>query len=113
MIRPRTPFLFIALFSLTALTLFAQTSGRITGTVRDAGGAPLPGATITILNQDTGASRVLRTLTAGTYEAPDLAPGTYTVTADLPGFRRVIQKGQTLAAGATLVINFSLDVRIA
>jgi iron complex outermembrane receptor protein len=99
--------------ALSVLPAAAQTSGgKITGTVRDATGAPLPGVTVTILNQETGASRVIRTLAAGTYESADLTPGVYTVTADMPGFRRVLQRNQTLAPGASLVINFALEVRI-
>jgi iron complex outermembrane receptor protein len=102
-----------ALITLSATPTPAQSSaGRVAGTVRDANGAPLAGATITMTSQETGATRVVRSSTTGAYEATDLPPGAYTVSADLQGFRRVIQKGQRLDAGATLTVDFVLELKI-
>ncbi len=103
-----------ALTVLTATPTLAQTSpGRITGSVRDANGVALPGATITVINQETGATaRVVTSLATGAYEAADLQPGLYTVSADLMGFRKVIQRDRQLAAGATLTVNLTLELKI-
>src|SRR5262249_26177112 len=50
---------------------------------------------------------------SGTYEAVDLPPGLYTVSVDVQGFRRMIQRDLTLAAGGTLTVDFSLEVKVA
>ena len=73
-----------ALVVFHALSVQGQTTpGRISGTVRVASGAPVGGATVTITNQETGATRVVRTSGNGAFEASDLAPGLYTLTVDV------------------------------
>ena len=102
-----------ALTILSATPTLAQTSpGRISGTVRDANGVALPGATITVINQETGTTaRVVTSLATGAYEAANLQPGLYTVSADLMGFRKVIQRDRQLAAGATLTVDLTLELK--
>src|SRR6266545_4459339 len=104
-----------ALTILSATPTLAQTSpGRISGTVRDANGVALPGATITVINQETGTTaRVVTSLATGAYEAANLQPGLYTVSADLMGFRKVIQRDRQLAAGATLTVDLTLELKTA
>jgi Carboxypeptidase regulatory-like domain len=103
-----------ALFVLgTALPALAQSqaiNGSIEGTVTDSSGAALPGVTITITNTDTGAQRVVVSGGEGTYRAPLLSLGSYDVTAELAGFKKFEQKGLTLSAGQTAVINVTLPV---
>ena len=71
----------------------AQTvTGTMQGTVTDASGGVLPGATVSIRNLDTGASRSDRDATkSGFYSAPFLAVGSYSVTATLNGFGTVVR----------------------
>ena len=90
----------------------AQQEGKITGTARYASGGPVAGAAILITNQDNGATRVVRTGPAGEYEAAGLAPGTYTLTSDVQGFRKVVQKGRRLDPGVTLTIDFVLELKV-
>jgi len=102
------------LTSLSATAMLAQASpGKISGTVRDPAGAGLPGVTVSIINQDTLATRVVRSSSTGTFEAADLPPGLYTVSADLPGFRKATQRDRRLATGATIIVDFSLELRAA
>jgi iron complex outermembrane recepter protein len=102
------------LTSLFAMPTLAQPSpAKISGTVRDPSGAGLPGVTVTIINQETLATRVVRSSSTGTFEAADLPPGLYTVSADLPGFRKAIQRDRRLATGATLTVAFSLELKAA
>jgi len=103
-----------ALMTLMATPTHAQPSpGRITGTLRVSGGAPVGGGPITITNQETGATRVVRSSAAGAYVAANLPAGLYTVSADVQGFRKVVRKDQRLAAGGTLTVDFALEVKIA
>ena len=72
-----------------ALPAVAQ-GGRaeINGTVMDAQKAVLPGATVTVTNEDTGLMREAITDSAGRYVLPQLLPGPYTVKAGCPASRR-------------------------
>ena len=64
--------------------------GTLSGTVRDATGAPVPGVTVTAVHRGTNATQATTTAANGAYTLT-LAPGSYTVTATLPGFRRASQ----------------------
>jgi len=69
--------------------LFGQTTS-LTGTVADPSGAVIPGATISIVNIETGAARDAVSDTQGRYTMPQLTPGTYTLTAKSSGFADVV-----------------------
>ena len=62
--------------------------GGLAGTVRDAEQAAVPGATVTVVNTTTGASRVVVSGGDGSFRIPDIEPGRYTVTVDCRGSRR-------------------------
>ena len=97
----------------TALPALAQSqaiNGSIEGTVRDSSGAALPGVTVTVINTGTGAQRVVVSGGEGDYRAPLLSLGSYQVVAELQGFKKFEQKGVTLSAGQTAVINVTLPV---
>jgi hypothetical protein len=85
-------------------------NGNIEGTVRDASGAVLPGVTVSVTNTDTGAQRVVVSNETGTYRAVLLPLGTYTVTAELPGFKTYEQKGLPLSAGQSAVVDVTMSV---
>ena len=59
----------------------------LTGTVSDASGAVLPGATVTITNKETGKIYTLVTAADGVYRILDLEPGRYSVKYELSGFQ--------------------------
>ena len=95
----------------TAVSAAAQSTainGTIEGTVTDDQKAVLPGVTVTVVNIDTGDTRVVVTNDSGLYRAPLLPLGTYKVTAELQGFKKFEQTGVTLRAGQTAVISFAL-----
>ena len=76
---------FLAAFATQALAQPAQT-GTIAGEVRDASGAVLPGATITITSQERGFVRSSISDETGRYVFAAVSIGNYTVDATLPGF---------------------------
>ena len=88
----------------------AQSDGRVSGVVRDATGAVIPGVTVTATNQATKDSRTATTAGDGSYSL-SLAPGSYQVTASIPGFRRVTQ-AVDVAADASKQLDFSLDTAL-
>jgi len=85
-------------------------NGTIEGTVTDTSGAALPGVMVTVTNTDTGAQRSVVTGAEGAYRAPLLPLGRYGVVAELSGFKKFEQRGVSLSAGQTAVINVTLSV---
>jgi hypothetical protein len=98
MVRSKTMAAGAALLCLAAILLLPaagiaqMTRGSISGTARDASGAVVPGATVTVINVATNATQTVVTDAQGFYRVPALEPGRYTVTTDLSGFRKVEQR---------------------
>ncbi len=86
------------------------TTGSIQGAVVDSSGAALPGVTVIIRNTGTNAERTTITNASGNYDATLLPPGTYNVSAELTGFRKIEKTGITLQVNQRARIDFSLDV---
>jgi hypothetical protein len=78
---------------------FAQPESRISGVVRDATGAGIPDVTVTATHLTTRASETVVTGGDGSYSLSVL-PGTYSVSAEIQGFRRVAQQVSVSAAVA-------------
>ena len=64
-----------------------ETTSAIVGQVSDTADAVLTGATVTITNRETGATRTAKTDSAGRFDFPQLKPGTYSVRVEAPGFQ--------------------------
>jgi hypothetical protein len=82
----------------------------VTGRVTDPNGLVAPGVTMTAANTQTGEVAVGVTTTEGVYTIPFLRPGTYSVSAELSGFRKVTQPNVQLEVGQTSAVNFQLQV---
>jgi hypothetical protein len=93
-----------------ALPAFAQQRGSISGKVVDPANLPLPGATVTVTEQNTGFTRTVVTAETGTYLIPNLEPGTYTITVELPGFTELKQVDIALVAGSAITIDQKMQV---
>ena len=87
---------------LLSVPAFAQTLGTITGEVKDSTGGVVPGATVTVTNKATNATRTTQSNAVGLYDFPALPPGTYTVKSELEGFQhgRARRRGAGPADGA-------------
>src|SRR5688500_15285323 len=83
----------LALGLLLSCLGMAQTGRAIYGTVSDATGALIPGASVTIKNVDTGLTRELVSDEQGRYSAPNLPVGPYEVETSLSGFKTGIRRG--------------------
>jgi hypothetical protein len=98
------------LLSLSATVLAQTITGNISGRVTDTSGGVLPGVTITILNENTGLTVVRVTDENGTFVATNLPVGTYSVSAELQGFRKAQRTGFALGADGRLTADFALGV---
>ena len=108
--------LFVSLLLVLALAMplgsFAQgITGTITGTVTDATGAIVAGATVTVRNVDTNATHTVTTSDLGSYKVPQLQPGNYSVKAEKAGFKASEQSGITLQIDQIELVNAQLQVR--
>lgn len=81
----------------------ATNSGDIRGTVTDTTGAVIPGATVTVLNVNTGVSKTLVTDGAGLYDTSSIVNGTYKVTFKMAGFKELVRGPITVLVGFTTV----------
>ena len=96
---------------LFAVAVLAQRDlGTIVGTVTDPQGGVISNAKITITEDATGLTYELTSSTSGDFVRPALKPGTYTVTAEAPGFRRVAQKNVVLVGGDRVAVPLTLPV---
>jgi hypothetical protein len=99
----------LLLFALST-TAFAQVSAGIGGTVSDPTGALIPGVEVTATNVNTGISTTQLTNEAGAYQIPSLQPGTYRLSATLPGFQAATRENILLSQGQQVRFNFTLQV---
>jgi len=107
----RKAVLWIAVSCLLVTAAYGQVSNAtITGTVADASGAVLPGVSITATNIATGVVSTVLTNEAGAYNIQSLLPGTYNVSADLPGFQKQTYQNSALGNAVTVRLNFTLQV---
>ena len=88
----------------------AQTSGTISGVVRDSTGGVVPGASVIVQNVETGSTRNLETDAEGRYLAANMSPGRYQVEASVAGFQTEVHSGIGLSVGQEAVVNFTLRV---
>jgi hypothetical protein len=105
----RSLVLVIASF-LVAAPVMAQQQASIGGKLVDPDGLVLPGATVTVTEQNTGFSRNVVTAETGAYAVPNLTPGTYTVTVEMPGFGTLKRTDLVLTAGSEMVLDLKMQV---
>jgi Carboxypeptidase regulatory-like domain len=96
---------------LAAAAAAAQsTTGSISGSVHDQSKAVLPGVTVEVRNVETGATRSIVTDVVGRYRALNLAPGRYTITAELSGFTKIAVNDVVVQIGRDVPIDLTLSV---
>ncbi len=99
------------LVALAAPSVWAQRlDGDLRGEVLDPDGAVIVGAKVTVTNEATQQSRTLETTTAGSFFAGSLLPGKYTVTVEVAGFRRYVQRGIEVVANRVTEVTVRLEL---
>jgi hypothetical protein len=106
------------LFGLAVLCLvlsplvFGQTSGTgaLSGTVKDASGAVVPNATVTITDRGTNQTRTATTGSDGAYKFGFLPPGDYSLSVEATGFKSAMVGSLTITVTETAVVDETLQV---
>src|SRR5215831_17884373 len=108
--RMRSLMLLLAL-AMALVPLAAQERfGGLSGTVADSSRLPVPGATVTATNKETGAVRTTASAADGTYRFVDISPGRYTVAFELQGFQKVTVDDVLVLLGRTFPLDVELKV---
>src|SRR5438067_343158 len=107
---PSVPVSLLLLLLSCSLVFGQRDLGTITGTVTDPQGAAIANAKVTITNEATGVVSETVTTDTGSYTRPALNPGTYTVSAESPGFQKSEQKGIILNPNQPVDVSLSLQV---
>ena len=103
----------VVVYLLAALAIAAPAAAqldrsRISGTIKDESGAVVPGVTVTATNLSTQTPTVVVTDGGGLYTFPSLTPGRYSVSAELSGFRKVVNDDIQLDAAGAINLDFTL-----
>ncbi|MGH9938980.1 MAG: carboxypeptidase regulatory-like domain-containing protein [Blastocatellia bacterium] len=99
------------IFAVNGSTALAQTpTATVTGQVRDASGAAVPGACISARNVHTNIEREAVTSENGDYTIPLLNIGEYRVTVEKQGFKKAVQTGLVLQVDQKARVDFTLEV---
>lgn len=108
-VRANLCLLFLSL--LFAVSMSAQTgTSRITGTVYDANGQVVAGATVTAMNEATGVSYTQASTSDGVFAFTSLPVGTYTITVEQAGFKKTVKKGNVLEVATPLNTDITLEI---
>lgn len=102
--------IFIFVFSMS-LTAFAQGEARIAGTVTDASGAVIPGATVVVKNEKTGEGRTVVAGDDGSFRIVGLKPSVYSVSVSADNFETASQKSIELLVGQEANLTLTLQAK--
>src|ERR1700722_8315577 len=109
--QPRTFLGLIAVLVLTCVYGHAQaTQGAIIGSVKDAAGAVIPNATVTLTNTDEGTLRSLKSNSVGDFRFLDAKAGHYSLAVEAAGFERWSATDVTLEVRQELRVDATLSV---
>jgi len=94
------------LLVLLAASAIAQTpTATLSGAIRDASAAFVPGAQVSVTNAESGTKRTTSSDETGRYILTNLPPGRYDVRAELTGFRTAVQNGVVLTVGGSTSVD--------
>lgn len=103
--------LVLLLAALTATPMFAQeTTGGLQGTIKDASGAVVPGAKVTVTSDALVGAKTATTDSTGYYRFANLPPGSYTITVNATGFSTLKRSDQVIEVGHLPSVDLVLKV---
>lgn len=89
---------------------FGQGAAYITGYVLDQSQSSVPNATIVITNEATNASTTVKSNEVGSYRSPTLQPGTYSITVEVTGFKKLVRSGVVVSLGQPLGLDLKMEI---
>ena len=93
-----------------AMVVGQGTTGRILGRVADPSGAVLGNVKVTATNDATGVNRDTTSNESGDYVFPDLSVGTYSLTFDLSGFKKIVRHSINLDVNQVITLNMTMQL---
>ncbi len=108
-LNPRAAMLLIVALLGIGSPAIAQSFGSVGGTVRDARGDAIPGATVSIVNAGTNASRETKTDTRGVWQLAQVPPGTYDIKVTANGFRPAAVEAVAIQVNTPLSFEIQLE----
>lgn len=102
--------LLIVLLASAGVVIAQDFRATLNGVVLDSSGAVVPAAKVEITNAETGEINAVQTLAQGEFKVPFLRPGTYVVSAEAAGFKKLVRKNIVLRVGQTLSVSLTLEL---
>ncbi len=102
--------LFLTAVSVNLVQAQSVLEGKLRGTVADDQGELLPGVTVEITSPSIMGTRSVVTSDKGSYIFLNVPPGTFKLTASIPGFKAYVQENIILGAGSTVEIKVSMEI---
>ena len=99
-----------ALILTTHVAVGQSFRGRVQGTITDDSNAVIAGASVTLLNVNTGVKAARQTTQAGFYLFDNVDPGSYSVTVEMPGFSKFTQENVLVQSGGDITVNATLKL---
>jgi len=99
------------LLALSVMTFAQSATTSLRGTLTDAKGAVVTGATVTLNNSATGFSRTVKSDDQGVYQFMELPPATYVITVTSQGFATTKRENVVLQVSSPATVNFALQVQ--
>lgn len=109
--KPLLVLFLLVSFCLFNCEVYAALTGVIAGKVTSSNGDAMPGVTITVFGPTLPGERIDVTSQAGTFRMPELAPGEYTLRAELMGMQTIEQTGIKVSINSTATINFAMEMQ--
>ena len=106
----RIPFFLMATVLMAGTAMAQSASSELRGQVVDDQGLALPGVSVVATNQDSGYTREVVANVDGSFFMPVMNPGTYQISAQLPGFQTYIRPDVPLAVGASFNLTVEMTV---
>jgi hypothetical protein len=100
----------VVLLGFVAAALAQDTRARLQGLVTDSTQAVVLGARVTLINDNTGVQTFQTTNEVGQYLFDFVLPGNYTVTVDMAGFRKFVQKNVLVQSRGDVTVNAVLEL---